>query len=106
MKVLQPSDDLTFEVEILDKKREKIDLSYFERLDFTVFTSDENIPAQYHMEDLIDDCYLNISSDVIQSLEDGQISIKMSYSYINESFNDLSYDDSVIKSTRYVKRSL
>lgn len=104
MKIISNNQDLSLNFDILSMAGEDMSLDMFEKFNITVYTQDPNIQPQITKNDLGDEV-LSIGSDILSELPDGQISLKFEWAFVDETYNDGTYDTKACKHLDYYLRN-
>jgi len=104
MKIISNNQDLSLNFDILSMAGEDMSLDMFEKFNITVYTQDPNIQPQIMKNDLGDEV-LSIGSDILSELPDGQISLKFEWAFVDETYNDGTYDTKACKHLDYYLRN-
>ena len=100
MKILSYNEDLSIQFDLTTVTGEELDMNDFSTFDITVFTQNSNIVPQFNKEDLTEKV-INIGSDILSHLPNGQIGLKFAYSYADSEYTDGKYDQVIGKFLDY-----
>lgn len=89
--------DLKFNIEICSEQGFEL----FDIFQITVFTVNQNIDPQFNKEDIDEAGNLYVSSDVLRTLPDGQLNIKIYYGISDNHYPDFAFNREIIRHTNY-----